>query len=120
MTHNLDLPKVQKMRSLGKSAFKSSHLRSNHNSAPKTNNYKCNFFFHSIKNAKPIIGRIKRNCKTTQKPKIIFSRPRIEKIREKINESKHEFSKSKINEIRRNLFERKSKKNFSAPKIKEI
>ena len=33
-----------------------------------------------------------------------FSKARIEKIRKKFNESTHKFSKSRINEIRRNLY----------------
>ena len=37
------------------------------------------------------------------KPKIKFSKPRIEKIRKKFNELKYKFSTSKIKEIRRNL-----------------
>ena len=39
------------------------------------------------------------------KTKIIFSKPRTEKIRKEFNESRHKFSKSKINDIRRNLHE---------------
>ena len=39
------------------------------------------------------------------KPKISFSKARIEKIRKEFNESRHKFSKSRINEIRRNLLE---------------
>ena len=54
------------------------------------------------------------------KPKITFSKPRIENIRKEFNESRYKFSKSKINEIRRNLYEIENKKNLSAPKIKEI
>ena len=37
------------------------------------------------------------------KPKRNLFRPRIEKIRKEFNESRHRFSKSKINEIRRNF-----------------
>ena len=37
------------------------------------------------------------------KPKIKFSKSRIEKIRKKINELKHKFSKSKIKRIRKNF-----------------
>ena len=69
MTHNFGLPKIRKMSSLRKAA-----LRSNHSAVSKANNYKQNFFAHSIKNAKlvirrfkPIIRRIKRNRKTTCK-----------------------------------------------------
>ena len=39
-----------------------------------------------------------------KKPKIKFSKARIEKIRKEFNESRHKFSKSEINEIRRNLY----------------
>ena len=48
------------------------------------------------------------------KPKINFSKSRIEKIREKFKESKHKFSKSKIIEIRRNLYEIENKNNLTA------
>ena len=46
-----------------------------------------------------------------------FSKPRIEKIRKEFNESSHKFSK--INEIRRNLYEIENEKNLFASKIKE-
>ena len=42
-----------------------------------------------------------------------------EKIRKEFNESRHKFSKSKINEIRRNLFKIKSEKNLFESKIKK-
>ena len=54
------------------------------------------------------------------KPKINFSKPRIEKIRKELNESRHKFSKSKINKIRKNLYEIENAKNLSASKITEI
>ena len=54
------------------------------------------------------------------KPKINFYKPRIEKIRKEFNESKHKLSESKINEIRRNLYEIENEMNLFAPKIKEI
>ena len=38
-------------------------------------------------------------------PKTNFSKARKEKIRKEFNEMRHKFSKSKINEIRRNLYE---------------
>ena len=44
----------------------------------------------------------------SEKPKINFSKVRIEKITKEFNDSKHNFSKSKINEIRRNLYEIKN------------
>ena len=47
--------------------------------------------------------------KKSEKPKINFSIARIEKIRKEFNESRHKFSKSKINQIRRNLYEIKKK-----------
>ena len=37
-----------------------------------------------------------------------------------MNELRHKFSKSKINEIRRNLYEIENEKNLFAPKIEEI
>ena len=49
-----------------------------------------------------------------------FFEARIVKIRKKFNESRNKFSKSKINEIRRNLHKIKSEKNLFEPKIKEI
>ena len=55
-----------------------------------------------------------------KKPKIIFSRSRIEKIRKNFNKSRYKFSKSKIKEIRRYLYETEIKKNLFVPKIKEI
>ena len=54
------------------------------------------------------------------KTKINFSKSRIEEIRKKFIELRHEFSKSKINKFRRNLYEIENKKNLSATKIKEI
>ena len=53
-------------------------------------------------------------------PTINFSKPRIEKIRKEFNESRHKFSKSKINEIRRNLYEIGNKKNIFAPNLLEL
>ena len=51
-------------------------------------------------------------AKKSEKPKINFSKARIEKIKKEFNESRQKFSKSKINEIRKNLYEIKTKKNF--------
>ena len=52
----------------------------------------------------------------------ILSKPKlkIEEIRKKFNESRDRFSKSKIWEIRRNLYEIENKNNLSTPEIKEI
>ena len=54
------------------------------------------------------------------KPKISFSKSRIKGIGKEFNESKHKFSKSKIDEIRRNLYEIENLKNLLTPKIKKI
>ena len=43
-----------------------------------------------------------------------FSKARIEKIRKEFNESKHKFSKSKRNEIRKNLYEIENEENLFA------
>ena len=49
-----------------------------------------------------------------------FSKARIEKIKKEFNESRHILSKSKLNEIRRNLYEIENEKNLFASKINEI
>ena len=67
--------------------------------------------------SKPI-KKSKKNFDDT-KPKINFSKARIEKIRKEFNKSRYRFFKSKINEIRRNLYEIENEKNLFAPKIKE-
>ena len=54
------------------------------------------------------------------KPTIIFSKSRTEKIRKELNESRHKFSKSKLNEIRTNLYEIENEKNLFASSIKKI
>ena len=54
------------------------------------------------------------------KTKISLSKKRIKNIKEKSNESRYIFSKSKINEIRRSLYEIKNPKNIFGSKIKEI
>ena len=58
-----------------------------------------------------------KSLKESEKPKTNFSKARLEKIKKEFNESRH---KSKINEIRRNLYEIENEKNLSASKIKEI
>ena len=47
-------------------------------------------------------------------------KPKIEEIRKEFNESRYKFSKLKIKEIRKNLYEIENKKNLSESKIKEI
>ena len=49
-----------------------------------------------------------------------FDNDKIEKIKKYFKELRDTFLKSKINEIRNNLYEIESKKNFSKPKIKNI
>ena len=49
-----------------------------------------------------------------------FSKARIENIRKEFNESRHKFSKSKVNEVRRNRYEIENEKNLFASKINEI
>ena len=49
-----------------------------------------------------------------------FDNERLKKIRKEFNESRYKFSKSKINEIRRSLYEIENKKNLSKSKILKI
>ena len=75
-----------------------------------------------------IIGKNRgiKDYKNKSKDKLtkILSEPEpktsIEKIRKKINESRDRFFKSKIKEIRRNLYEIETNNNLSTPEIKEI
>ena len=50
---------------------------------------------------------------------LILSKP-VEKIRKEFNESRHKFSKAKIKDIRRNLYEIRNKKHLFALRMKEI
>ena len=54
-----------------------------------------------------------------KKPKANYSEAKIENITKEFNESRHKFSKSKINEIRKNLYEIESEKNLFESKIKD-
>ena len=58
--------------------------------------------------------------KKGKKQKTNFYKARIEKIRKEFNESRHKFSKSKINEIRRNLYKIENEKSLFESTIKEI
>ena len=58
--------------------------------------------------------------KKTEKPKINFSKVRIEKIRKDFNESRHKFSKSKLKEARRNLYEIKNRWGLFALRMEEV
>ena len=58
--------------------------------------------------------------KKGKKSKTNFSKPRIEKIRNKFNESRYKFSKLKITSIRKNLYKIETEGNLSESKIKEV
>ena len=65
----------------------------------------------------------KRLLSALSKPKLIennFDNERLKKVREDRDKSRHKFSKSKIKEIRKNLYEIENKKNLSTQKLKEI
>ena len=61
-----------------------------------------------------------KTSKKSEKPKINFSKPGIEKIRKEFNESRQKFSKSNISKIRRNLYEIKNKKILFALRMEKI
>ena len=52
--------------------------------------------------------------------KQIFLKQELEKIRKAFNGSRYKFSKSKTNEIRRNLYDIENEKTLFKSKIKEI
>ena len=54
------------------------------------------------------------------KAKASVSKKRIKTIRKKFNESRHKFSKLKINEIKRNIYNIKKPKHLSPSETKEI
>ena len=54
------------------------------------------------------------------KAKNKFCHSNNRKIREEFNESRHKFSKSKINGIRRNIYKIKNKKNLFPLRMEEI
>ena len=53
------------------------------------------------------------------KPKISLSKKKMKQIKKDFSELGHRFSKSKINEFRRSLYNIKIQKNLSTPEIKE-
>ena len=63
---------------------------------------------------------LSKPVKKGKKTKANFSKPRIEQIRKEFNESRCKFSKLKIKEIRKNLYKIENEKNLSQSKIKEI
>ena len=73
---------------------------------------------NALSSSKPVT-KGEKNFDNT-KPKTNFSKARIEKFRKGFNESRHKFSKSKINEIRRNIYKIENEKNSVPPKIKQI
>ena len=60
----------------------------------------------------------KRLLSALSKPKIVNER--LKKIREDLNKSRYNFSKTEIKKIRQNLYEIESKKNISTQKMKKI
>ena len=56
----------------------------------------------------------------SKKPKTNFSKARKEEIRKELSESRHKFYKSKINEVKQNLYEIENEENLSGSKIKGI
>ena len=53
------------------------------------------------------------------KPKLNLSKKKIKEMKKYFSELRYRFSKSKINEFRRSLYNIKNQKNLSAPEIKE-
>ena len=53
------------------------------------------------------------------KPKISLSKKKIKQVKKDFSELRHRFSKSKINEFRRSLYNIKNQKNLSTAEIKE-
>ena len=58
-----------------------------------------------------------KKAKKGKKQKTDFSKARIEEIRKEFNELRYKFSKLKIKEIRKNLYEIENEKNLSESKI---
>ena len=61
-----------------------------------------------------------KKAKKGKKPKTDFSKERIEEIRKEFHELRYKFSKLKIKEISKNLYEIENEKNLFESKIKEI
>ena len=61
-----------------------------------------------------------KKAKKGKTQKTDFSKARIEEIRKEFNELRYKFSKLKIKEIRKNLCEIENEKSLSESKIKEI
>ena len=120
MTHNQDLPKVSKIY---KNIFllslspKESKVITKMRGIKGYKSMSEDRLLNSIK-ASESLKESEKNFDDT-KPKINFSKPRIEKIRKEFKESRHNFLKSEIDEIRINLYEIENEKNLFASKIKE-
>ena len=61
-----------------------------------------------------------KKAKKGKKEKTDFSKARIEEIRKEFNELRYKYSELKIKEIRKNLYEIENEKNLFESKIKEI
>ena len=61
-----------------------------------------------------------KKAKKGEKEKTDFSKARIEEIRKEFNELRYKYSELKIKEIRKNLYEIENEKNLFESKIKEI
>ena len=59
------------------------------------------------------------NILSQPKPKINFSKNKIKELEKYFSKLRYGFSKSKINEFRRSLYNIKNQKNLSTPEIKE-
>ena len=144
MTHNLDFSKVCKKLPTVLICLKSTKLPLLF-TCLKSSKYKKKFFVHSIKMVNLSLNELKLIAKFSgikgyksvsedkpeslkesgknfddTRPKISFSKSRIEEIRKIFNESRHKFFKSKIKMVRRNLYEIENAKILSASNIKEI
>ena len=112
MAYNLDLNKVIKMIHNRKNTCKKKRGVKGCKNMSKDR-------LLSVLKASESLKESEKNFDYTE-PKKKNSKPRIEKTRKEFNESRYKFFKSKINEIRRNLYEIENEKNLLAPKIKEI
>ena len=69
-----------------------------------------------------LLGALTSSIRTKKekKQKQIFLKQELKRVEKKLNESRHKFSKSKINEIRRKFYEIENEKSLFESKIKKI